>query len=456
MVRGQNITPGYWKDPKKTTDTFDGEWYKTGDQGYMDEDGYLHLSGRKKDMIVLANGQNVFPEDIESVLNRHPQVTEAVVVGVNRGSDTQVHAVLILEDNSRSNEVVIWANNQLASHQRIRGHNIWEWGDFPKTHTLKVKKNLVLEAIENEDARGLPESSTAPNPSQGRSVETLISEVSGVPLSQVTPDKSLGDDLNLDSLGRVEILSAIEAEFGAYIDESVVTPETTVARLNELVSNAAGSEGPRTFPTWGMRFWCRMVRGFIQRTMIFPLILTAYKIRVTGAETFHAMDEPVLFAANHVLHLDNGIIIKAIPSSRRRWLAIAASDHMWSNPFKSVAIPLLGNGFPFSKEENVRASLENLGRILDNGWSVLIYPEGELTVGGPMKPFLSGMGLLAVGGQVPVVPMKLHIRKIGRPNYLPILRRGDVEIRFGEPLTFSPSTDFDDATRRIESAVQAL
>ncbi len=456
LVRGPNITPGYWKDPEKTADTFDGEWYKTGDQGYLDDDGRLHLSGRKKDMIVLANGQNVFPEDIESVLNRHPQVTEAVVVGLARESDTQVHAVLILEDNSRSNEIVTWANTQLASHQRIRGHHIWEWGDFPKTHTLKVKKNRVLEAIEIEHGGGVPPASTVPKPSQGRSVETLISEISGVPLSQVTLEKSLGDDLGLDSLGTVEILSAIESELGAYIDEGAVTPETTVAQLNELVSEAVGTEGPRTFPTWGMRFWCRMARGFLQRTMLFPLILTAYRIRVTGAENVFALEEPALFAANHALLLDNGIIIKAIPSSKRRWLAIAASDHMWSNPVRGAAIPLLGNGFPFSKDENVRASLENLGRILDNGWSVLIYPEGELTHGGPMKPFLGGTGLLAVGGQIPVVPMKLQIHNIGRPNYLPILRRGEVVVRFGKPLTFSPSTNFDEATQQIESAVKAL
>ncbi len=199
-----------------------------------------------------------------------------------------------------------------------------------------------------------------------------------------------------------------------------------------------------------------MLRGLIQRTLIFPLVRAAYRVRVTGAENIQALDGPVLFTANHALHLDNGIIIKAMPSSRRRWLAIAASDHMWSNPVRGAAIPLLGNGFPFSKEENVRASLENLGRIIDRGWSVLIYPEGELTEGGPMKPFLGGTGLLAVGGQVPVVPMKLHIHNIGRPTYLPLLGRGNVEIRIGEPLTFPPNTAFNEATRQVESAVRAL
>lgn len=456
LVRGSNITPGYWNDPEKTAETFEGEWYKTGDQGHLDGRGYLHLNGRKKDMIVLANGQNVFPEDVEAVLNNHPRVTEAVVVGFTSESAAQVHAVLILEDGARANEVVAWANRQLANHQRIRGHHVWEWGDFPKTHTMKVKKNLVLEAIETDGTPGRGQTHAAPDPSQGRSVESLVSQVSGAPLSLVTPASSLGDDLSLDSLGRVEVLSAIESEMGVYIDEGLVTPETTVAQLSDLVANASGAGRPRTFPTWGMRFWSRMVRGFLQRTLMFPLVLMAYRVRVIGVEHLQEMDGPVLFAANHALHLDNGIIIKAMPSSKRRWLAIAASDHMWSNPFRSAAIPLLGNGFPFSKEENVRASLENLGRILDKGWSVLIYPEGELTEGGPMKPFLGGTGLVAVGGQVPIVPVKLHIQEMGSPTYLPMLRRGEVEIRFGAPMIFPPRSDFDDATRRIEAAVQTL
>ena len=60
--------------------------------------------------------------------------------------------------------------------------------------------------------------------------------------------------------------------------------------------------------------------------------------------------------------------------------------------------PLLGNGFPIAQEGAVRPSLENMGKILDNGWSVLIYPEGELTVGGPIRPFMNGTGMVAVEG----------------------------------------------------------
>ena len=92
------------------------------------------------------------------------------------------------------------------------------------------------------------------------------------------------------------------------------------------------------------------------------------------------------------------MILKAIPPQWRRRLAIAGAADLWKNPLFWVINPLLGNGFPIAQEGAVRPSLENMGKILDNGWSVLIYPEGELTVGGPIRPFMNGTGMVAVEG----------------------------------------------------------
>ncbi|HAL46453.1 MAG TPA: hypothetical protein DCP37_01740 [Dehalococcoidia bacterium] len=457
LVRGPNITPGYWEAPDRTAEAFVDGWYRTGDQGSFDEDGYLHLSGRKKDMIVLSSGQNVYPEDVEATLNKHAEVVDAVVVGLPRESDVEVHAVLILEDPLQAQQIVARVNDQLASHQRIRGHTVWAGEDFPRTHTMKVKKGLVLDSITQNDAETetAPASSAQPRQTSARGVTALIVEVTGLPPAQVAPDRSL-ESLDLDSLGRVALLSAIEAELGVYVDEALVGPHTTVRNIEDMVASSSANGAMPRFPSWGMSLWCRLVRGALQRTMVFPIVFSAYRLKVTGAENLSAVEGPVLFAANHTLHLDNGIILRAMPFSSRRRLAIAASDHMFANRIQGLSIPLLGNGFPFSKEGNVRASLENLGRILDNGWSVLIYPEGELTVGGPMKPFLSGTGLLAVGGQVSVIPVHLRIDRFGKPSYLPLLRRGRVEVRFGEPITFAPGTAYDEATRTVETAVAAL
>ena len=210
------------------------------------------------------------------------------------------------------------------------------------------------------------------------------------------------------------------------------------------------------FPAWGMRWWCRMTRGFLQRAIIFPLITASYGLRVSGRENLSGITGPVLFASNHNLGLDNPLIIKAVPPRWRRRIAVAGAAELWRNPVWWIVNPLLGNAFPVAREGSVRPSLENMGRIMDNGWSVLIYPEGELTVGGPIKPFMHGTGLVAVEGSIPVVPMRLHIHKLGKPEKFPLLKRGSVEVRFGQPLTFSPGTDYQEATSTIEGAVRDL
>ena len=456
-VRGESVTPGYWRAPDATTAAFEDGWYRTGDLGYLDDEGFLHIQGRLKDMIVLPSGQNVFPEDVEAALAMHPEVTDATVVGLKTGSSVEVHAALICRDEDAAAGAVAWTNDRLAEHQRIRGWTLWPGEDFPRTHTLKVKKRLVIDAIlggapAQEAAAARPASS----PGGPRGLAQIVADVGGLDPAGLDEGLRLGDDLGLDSLGRVELLSAIEAEMGVYVDESQLGPETSLRELAALVEEGLRNPPLLTFPEWGMRWWCRMLRGLLQRTLVFPLMSLAYGLRVVGAENLAGVSGPALLAANHHLGLDNPLIIRAVPNRWRRRMAIAGAAELWRNPLWWVLNPLLGNGFPLARDGAVRPSLENMGKIMDNGWSVLIYPEGELSVGGPLGPFLNGTGLVAVEGRVPVVPVRLCVLRPGFPARLPLLRRGTVEVRLGEPLSFPPGTGYQEATSAIEDAVRSL
>ena len=153
LVRGPNVAMGYWKNPEETAAAFQDGWYHTGDLGYLDELGSLYLKGRKKNLIVLANGLNVFPEDIENVLHANPLVKDAAVFGLMKSDEgPQVHAVLLLEDPDKAKQVIQQANKQLAAHQQIRGFTIWPEADFPRTNTLKVKRPDVLDALQKMHA----------------------------------------------------------------------------------------------------------------------------------------------------------------------------------------------------------------------------------------------------------------------------------------------------------------
>jgi len=149
QVHGPNVALGYWQDPELTNRTFQDGWYATGDLGYLDRHHNLYLKGRKKNLIVLPNGMNVYPEDVENVLQSQEVVKDAVVFGLNeRNRGTAVHAVLLLEDSSQAKTVVKQANKLLAPHQQIKSYTLWSEKDFPRTHTLKVKRQEVLDKLD--------------------------------------------------------------------------------------------------------------------------------------------------------------------------------------------------------------------------------------------------------------------------------------------------------------------
>jgi len=470
VVRGPNVFKGYWENEEATRAVLDPEgWYHTGDLGEIDADGFLWLRGRKKDMIVLADGLKVYPEDIEETLASDPRVRAAssplrpeiaTVVGLEPpGEPVHVHAVFLLKDTDAVASIVRDANTRLSGSQQIRGWTVWPDEEFPTTPTQKVKKRIVVERL-LELARGerAAEVVAAGGPErQLTEVERLVAQVANVPPAVVRPETQLSADLGMDSLARVDLLGVIEEELGAYIDDAAVMPSATVGDLERMVHEARDAKRDTGIFAWPLNPLVRTFGLLLQEAIVWPLVTIFYRVRVRGREHLHEIDRPVFFAPNHCLHWDNGIILTAIPVGWRWKLAIAAAaDDVFGNKLNGFASAVLADAFPMAREGAIRHSLELLGARLDRNFSVLIYPEGKLTVGGPMQPFKAGTGLIAVEGRTPVVPMKLKIKTMSVIDRVGWPLRGDVEVVFGAPLVFDAGTDTTAATRRIEAAVAEL
>ncbi len=478
LARGPNVFKGYWENEEATRAVLDEDgWYHTGDLGEIDKDGFLWLRGRKKDMIVLADGTNVYPEDIENALAADPRIEAlatplrpavATVVGLQLpGEDIQVHAVFLVKDKDQVASIVRDTNVKLSGSQQIRGWTIWPEDEFPTTPTQKVKKRFVVEHLLTmgrvDQARAVTGDQAATRTLSD--VERVITQVTNLPPAAVHPGATLSADLGLDSLGRVDLLGAIEEELGAYVDEAALEPNATVAELERMVDAARDVKRDTGIYGWPLSPLVRSFGLLLQQTLIYPLVHIFYKVKVTGQEKLVGLRGPVMFAPNHCLHWDNGIILMAIPLSWRWKLAVAAAaDDVFGNKLNGFASSVLANAFPLAREGAIRRSLELLGARLDRQFSVLIYPEGKLTIGGPMQPFKSGTGLIAVEGATPVVPMKLKIGKVSALDHLdkkwePSRSngwRGDVEVVFGDPLFFPAGTPASEATAKIQAAVAAL
>jgi len=191
----------------------------------------------------------------------------------------------------------------------------------------------------------------------------------------------------------------------------------------------------------------------VLRLAVFPPLRLLYRLDVSGAEHFVGLGACVI-VANHCSHLDNALILAALPPARRRRLAIAAAaDTIFKRRGKGMLAALLGNAFPVARGGGTQRSVDYCRWLLDKGWSVLLYPEGRLTVGGPMQPFRHGIGVLAAAAAVPIVPLRVEVlrRGVGEGRRLPW--RGHVAIHIGAACRCPPEADAEAVVKALEGAV---
>ncbi len=326
----------------------------------------------------------------------------------------------------------------------------------------KVKKGMLLDSRRVE-APGPSPTAEASLPTEFADSPVLYSslaEISGSDSGEIFPGKGLESDLHLDSLKRVELLCMIEGELGVYLEESLVGPETTVAELTRLVEQRDDSRPHACYSPyrWPLSRWCVFLREGIHRTLLSPWLSTKYRAQVTGLENLEEVEGPMLVALNHnAIKWDSLVALKVLPGHLRRKMAFAsAAEITFGKLWLGVLASLAANAFPLSRDDAIRASLDHAGSLLEEGWSVGIFPEGQQKLGAEVLPFKSGIGLMAVESQAPVLPIHLASQGIRRGCMFGYPRRESVEVRIGRPLTFSPRESYLEATRKIEEAVNAL
>src|SRR5579859_408097 len=213
LVRGENVARQYWQGKGLKPVTGKEGWFRTGDLGAMDEEGNLYFKGRSKSVIVTPAGLKVYPEDLEQALRKQPQVRDVVVVGVAKGGNAEACAVLLLNNGDSGSTAVANANQTLADFQKIRRWFVWPDDDFPRTSTQKPRLELIRRAAETQvNGKGAVESAAASNRSVDGTLQELVSNIAGHHV-ELKPGAHLENDLNLSSLDRVELMSAIENRY---------------------------------------------------------------------------------------------------------------------------------------------------------------------------------------------------------------------------------------------------
>lgn len=454
LVRGPNVMQGYWKNPEETEKALAGGYYHTGDLGEMDAEGRLYLKGRKKDMIVLANGLNVFPEDVEEALRRQPGVSDAVVMAVPSAYGPQVHAVLLCNSaNADAEAIVREANSTLAPHQRIRSFEIWPGVDFPRTHTAKIKRpevaKYVLEKKEDTKATSLQ---GTPQPSRKPTVAQVLAGVLGKPAGELKPAVKL-TDLGVDDVQRLELERAVEDKLGKFIDDSRIGADTTVGDL-ELLQSSENPGGEHLYPLWPFSQRIRFLRSLVHRP-IFAAIEAINRPRVLGRERLENLQLPAIFVMDYGSYLDAPFVFDALPSRIRDHIGISTT---WKTRHESrwaaTAAELFFNSFRYPAAGSLHTALVHASGLLDHGWSILFLLRDSSSANGTTDRLIGGIALLAAEFDVPVVPV--HVS--GLEPTIPVLHiphRRSVTLEFDEPIRRAPGMSYREIEGALEVATHA-
>ena len=468
LVRGANVAVGYWQGKELKPVLGEDGWFRTGDLGALDADGNLYFKGRKKNVIVNREGMNIYPDDLEAALRQQPEVRDCVVVGLEEGGNADPVAVLLLRDAANdAAAIVARANLRLAEFQRMRRWLVWPDQDFPRTPTQKPKLAVIQQAVQQQF--GGAGGAAVP---QGGLAE-LITRITGRSTGPLGADAKLEGDLNLSSMDRVELMSALEDRYQVNLSEANFAQISTVGELERMLHEPqrAQQSGYR-YPRWAQRWPITWIRTVIYYLASLPATLIMAHPTIVGRENLADIDGPIFITCNHVTYIDVGFVLIAMPHRIRRKLAVGMlGERLWSmwRPPASInvfarwwqqagyyLVVALFNVFPLPQQSGVRESFAFAGESVDRGYSVVVFPEGRRTQDGRPSPFRSGVGMLAQKLGVPVVPLRIDglfdMKLSGRK----IARRGELKVMIGKPLRIEPETPAEEITHRLESVTWSL
>ena len=494
IVRTPSLMKGYYKNPEATDAAIKAGWFHTGDLGWVDEDGYLYITGRKKDVIVTGAGKNVYPSDLEALYKEVTGIAEICVLGLRNGLTEDVHAVIVpgppgpgqptsAETTSAIQKDIRSLARELPSYQRFQ-HVHFQDTPLPRQDSGGVSRAVVrrelVQRLGVQDREGHGPVTDA----GGRSQEELdlvaeLSRLSGLPAAEIRERSHLYLDLGLDSLMAIELLLFIEHRFALTIPDEKATSLQLVEHLFELirasdsasgtVNGSAASPSPRSLLPYSERpifdRVCQRV-SFGSLKMFYRLY---FRLKPDCLDTLP--EGSFIIASNHSSHLDTGAVISALSqvlggAQTRKLRVLGARDYFFDSPLKSWIFSTLLNVVPIEREETSLAGLRTARTLLERGEPVLIFPEGTRSRTGELQDFKAGLGLMAWELKVPIVPTYIDgaYRALPAGRFLPRPHR--LRVTFGSPMNMAeysaedpdgPQLDlYHQITEKVRSRIEEM
>lgn len=456
LLRGNCVFAGYYENDTLSREVIDDEgWFHTGDLGKLDKEGFLFLSGRKKDMIVLDNGKNVYPEELEDFYGTSALIEEIGVFGAEKNGNAIVAAVIVPEQSVRKRQSIRQATDLIFDELIRLGKNLPVYRritDFavvytqlPRTTTRKLKKNDLHKLYHSikrktgarrhaEEQLSVIEMAMMESDEFHGVAEEILEIVPKTDRSIINPRSHLEIDIGLDSLDRLELLNLIEKRFSITIREDVFDKMETMADIISLIRESL--EHPKdtsvedtlglkeriladtTLEIHAVAEKKPFISSFIQN-----IISKKYHLESNDLLSIFPEQSPCVFAANHIHQNDTIYLLASLPAPVRRNTVFLGDRETRKYP----KIPFMfytSQMVPLEKEDDSLEMIKVSLALLRRGKNLIVFPEGMIPKPPAIAPFKSAVGLLMRETDIPVIPVRMMVSGSGKQSIL-----------FGKPVT---------------------
>ncbi|MBA2541650.1 MAG: AMP-binding protein [Deltaproteobacteria bacterium] len=499
IAKGPNVMTGYFENPEATAQTIVNGWLHTGDLGKIDSDGNVYIVGRKKEMILGASGENVYPDELEELYRDSKYIKELSVVGLPLGSDDKLETVgaLIVPDYEQTGtrdeirehvrEHVRKVSKTLPLYKRLKVMHLWD-RDLPKTAARKILRREVVKELQRleraakggAEAKQLAESSGASN----AWLITLLADVCQKKPGTISSESRL-EELGFDSLMFTELAVALEAAGVDLPDPAELQGLETVADVEKLVARQGAKariEKPkrdRLAKEKREKQSAEDAKGDDDIDVPSPIVSLGRRALRSGMRALYERvletdiyGQPPPFggyivAANHTSHLDTGLVKYALGEQGDALVALAAKDYFFDDPFRRMYFENFTNLVPMERHGSLRESLRLAGDVIRDGYILLIFPEGTRSETGVMTDFKPSLGYLAMSNKCGILPMYLSGTHEAMPKGRYVPKRGErVAAYLGPYLSYADvarlagagprSEQYRNITYNVESTIRRL
>ncbi|MEW6067273.1 MAG: AMP-binding protein [Nitrospirota bacterium] len=463
-IRGAMVMKGYYKNPQMTGEVIKDGWFFSGDLGYLDEEGYLFITGRSKEVIVLSSGKNIYPEEVEKQYSKIPLIKEICVMGIeDKGIVESLNAVIVpdLEYAKKAQigniqEALKWEINNISLHlpqyMRIKGYTIYP-DTLPRTPLGKLRRFMIKDLLKIKSEK---------SKIKGEEDKILISDDAGKkvvkcikPLLKeqipIQAKDNLELDLGLDSLARIELVVSLEKAFSIKLPETFASEVQTV---EELIKKIKEYGTGKTIETEKVLQWKDILKedphfddrkkvglhhNFLEWVLIILCLCLIkvtmkifFRLKAKGIENL-PKGGPYIIAPNHASYLDAFNVVAVLPFKSFKDLYSIGFQKYFTGGVKGF-FARLAHVIPTDPETYLNKALQMASYILKNRKSLLIFPEGGRSYDGELMEFKKGVGILSKELDIPVIPayIKGSYQALPRGKICP--KFVEMKIIFGKPI----------------------